>query len=65
MVGSGLAQFINNNNNNNNILKKQKKSKQIQKIYDFLVCFSTNLHDIRLHIYIVKYKSDIKILGFL
>jgi len=74
MVGPSLARFIfnnnnnnnNNKNNNNNILKNQKKVKDHFKIFViFSHIFPTILHNIGLYIYIIRYRSGIKIPGFL
>jgi hypothetical protein len=45
--------------------KFQKIPKILKKNYDFLKYFLPNLYNIRLYIYTIKYKSGIKILGFL
>jgi len=76
-IWASPAHIFCNNNNNNNILllllllllKKQKKSKKFSKSFQKIVIFSNIflpiLHNIGLYIYTVKYKSDIKIPGFL
>ena len=51
-------------------MKKKKKSKKqfknpLKKIVTFSPVFLSILHNIRLYIYTVKYKSGIKIPGFL
>jgi hypothetical protein len=49
--------------------KTKKKSKKFQKSFKKIVIFSNIflfiLHNIRLYIYTVKYKSNIKVPGFL
>jgi hypothetical protein len=67
MTRSGPTQFIFNNDNNNNKTKKIQNKFQgsFQNIYDFSHVFPTILYNIELYIYIIRYKSSIKISSFL